>query len=295
MLTTMKEILDHASSHSYGVAAPNVNTELDARAALEAAEELQAPVILDIATDANPDIVFFGKILVAMAQRARVPVALNLDHGANMAHLTMGIQAGFTSTMADRSHLSFEENVRQVAQVVEIAHSCGISVEAELGQVGQASRYEKERDIALTDPQKAAEFLQLTQADCLAVAIGNAHGAYAGHQPYLDFDRLMQIKEATKAPLVLHGGSGTGDAQLQKACKMGINKVNISNDLLRQVCSALQTEDFSGNRAYNVWEVAKQAYKVRLKELMQIFGGAGKAWHTLPVGYPAKPIVLREF
>ena len=294
MLVSMKEILDEANKGNFGVAAPNVNTELDARAVFEAAEELNSPIIIDIATDANPDISFLCDIVRRMAENSKVPVAINLDHSKTIEQAITGIRSGFTSIMVDRSVLSFEENIKEVKEIVDIAHAVGVSVEAELGMVGQAYKYDQDRNVSLTEPDKAAEFIKRTGVDCLAVAVGNAHGAYSGHKPYLDFERLIAVKEATKAPLVMHGGSGTGDEQLHKACSLGINKVNISNDLLQCICKKIKEEDFSGNRAYNLWEVQKQAYKQRLKELIVLFGSKDKSWKVEPKGFEAKEIVMRE-
>ncbi len=278
MLVTMKEILDHANKNNYGVAAPNVNTEVDARAVFEAAEELNAPIIIDVATDANPDVEFLCHMLADMANNCGVPVAINMDHTRTKEQAIQGIRYGFTSIMVDRSALDYEDNVKEVKELTEIAHSCGLSVEAELGMVGQADNYANERNVALTDPEKAKDFIEKTGVDCLAVAVGNAHGAYKGHEPYLDFERLQQVKNATEMPLVLHGGSGTGDAQLQKACTMGINKVNISNDLLKAIVEEISKNDFSGNSAYKFWDVVKTGYKQRLMELMVLFGSKDKAW-----------------
>ena len=287
MLVTMKEILDAANKGNYGVAAPNVNTEIDARAVFEAAEDLNAPIIIDIATDANPDIEFLCSLIRRMAIKSKIPVAINLDHTKTFDQAIEGIQYGFTSVMVDRSTLSYEENVKQVKELTNILHSRGLSVEAELGFVGIAEKYEKDRDTSLTDPDMALDFIIKTNVDCLAVAVGNAHGAYKGHIPYLDFERLIAIKRKTNIPLVLHGGSGTGEAQLQKACQKGINKVNVSNDLLRSICDKVQSSDFTGNMAYKFWEITKEAYKEKLKELIVLFGSENKAWNVKLTGYAA--------
>lgn len=254
MLVTMKEILDRANAGNYGVAAPNVMSELDARVSLEAAEELNAPLILGVFHGHPADMVFFGSYLTRLADQAKVPVAINLDHGRTMEHIITAIRGGFTSVMIDKSTLPYDENVAAVKKVVEIAHAVGISVEAELGHVGQGDNYDEDRDAALTDPAEAKRYIEETGVDCLAVAVGTAHGAYAG-TPYLDFDRLQEIKKITGAPLVLHGGSGTGDENLRKACAMGINKVNVCNDLMRTACDTILAADTSGNGAYQGWKL----------------------------------------
>lgn len=279
MLVTMKEILDRASKENYAVPAPNVCMELDARAMIEAAEDLNAPIILDVAWVSTPDLEFFGKYLTQLCEEAAVPIAVNLDHGAEFSHAIAAIRAGFTSIMVDRSSEPYEDNVREVKELVKVAHALGVSVEAELGHVGQGSQYDIDRDAALTDPSQAKAYVEETGVDCLAVAIGTAHGAYSG-TPYLDFDRLIEIKNilGQDFPLVLHGGSGTGDAALEKAAKMGINKINLACDLFKAACVGIEEAGLTGNRYYNVYEVAKQSEKNYIKKMLKLFGAEGKAW-----------------
>lgn len=278
MLVTMKAILDEANAQNYAVAAPNVWSELDVRAVIAAAEELRAPLILDVAYSANPDFQYFGKLCCDLAERASVPIAVNLDHGADQKQILEAFRAGFTSVMIDRSAVSYEENVETTRSIVELAHALNISVEAELGHVGMADSYESDQFAALTDPALAKQFVEATHVDCLAVAIGTAHGAYPkGLKPSLDFERLAQIKQAIPIPLVLHGSSGTDEEQLQRACHSGINKVNIANDLCRAVCDAVQTADFTGNKAYEISAVINQAVKQKMKQMIRIYGSHQKA------------------
>jgi fructose-bisphosphate aldolase class II len=292
MLVTMKEILDRADRENYGVAAPIVSMELDARAALEAAEMCEAPVILGIIYQSNPDIVLFGSYLTKLAEQASVPVAINLDHGAEFAHAITAIKAGFTSIMADRSTLEYEENIAQVSELVKIAHAVDVSVEAELGHVGLGSDYNP-AGAGLTDPEQALDFIKRTGIDCLAVAVGTAHGAYKG-TPKIDFDRLVKIKELTKFPLVMHGGSGSGDDNLRKSCQLGINKVNVANDLFQSAYTNLLKTDMTGNGVYSIWEACKAGYKARLVELIDCFGSKGKSWMPEKRGLIHKKIELEE-
>lgn len=280
MLYTMKEILNRASSEGYAVAAPNCFNELDARAYIEAAEECHAPLVLDVLYTAHPDLYFFGHMLRSMAEKSNVPIAVNLDHGGKKEEIIQAIQAGFTSVMVDRSALPFEENVKEVKEIVDIARLAGVSVEAELGHVGQASNYEHDGEDKLTSVEEAKKYIEQTGVDCLAVAIGTAHGAYPrGFTPYLDFDRLQEIKkELNNFPLVLHGSSGTKLEDLKKACQLGINKVNISNDLCKASVYALKEADLDGQKAYDVWTVAKNSTKEKLKEMIKIYGSEKKAW-----------------
>ncbi len=292
MLVTMKEILDRASEGNYGVAAPNVDNELLVRAAIEAAEEMNAPLILDVAFMASPDVYAFGHLCRSLAEQSRIPVAINLDHGASIQQVAKCIQAGFTSVMIDRSSYPDDENIRDVAEVVKFAHACGVSVESELGHVGQASQYDIDRDAALTDPDFAAEYIEKTGVDCLAVAVGTAHGAYPeGFVPYLDFDRLVAIKKATNHfPLVLHGSSGTDDESLRKACQLGINKVNINTDLQQAAARAWETAEVK----FSIFKTAQQGWKEYLKKMIGIYGSEGKAWEVKPAGLPATRIPARR-
>ncbi len=296
MLVTMKEILVRASQGNYAVGAPNVSTELDARAFIEAAEELNAPLILDVDYIANPDIFFYGHMLRQLAEKASVPVAINLDHGATFTEVYKAVQAGFTSVMIDRSACPNEKNIADTKYVIDICHELGLTVEAEIGHVGQADNYDEDR-AALTEVSEAVEFIEKTGVDCLAVAIGTAHGAYPrGKKPYLDFERLAEIKKAVGPdfPLVLHGSSGTDIEDIRKACAMGINKVNISNDLCRAAATALQEADFEGNKVYDIWEVAKQACKKKMMEMIKVYGSDGKAWVPEAEGLPKVRTTMAE-
>lgn len=276
MLVTMKEILDKANAENYAVAAPNVWSELDARAVISAAQQMNAPLIIDIADIANPDLVLLGRICEYLANKVAIPIAIHLDHGTNKTQIMQAIKGGFTSVMYDCSDKDFETNIKEVKEIVEFAHALNITVEAELGHVGQANDYSHDY---LTDPNLAREFIERTQVDCLAVAIGTAHGAYPPNvYPQLDFERLVKIKKATNHfPLVMHGSSGTGNDSLQKACRLGINKVNIANDLCKAAVYACQHTDLTGNNAYRITEIIEKAIEEKLKEMIKIYGSQNKA------------------
>ncbi|MGI6153023.1 MAG: class II fructose-bisphosphate aldolase [Christensenellaceae bacterium] len=289
MLVTMKEILDRASRGMYGVPAPNVGGEREARAALMVAEEMNSPMIFDVAYKNHPDIPFFGSYLSRLCEQSKIPVAINLDHGSpdedmRLVQPMLAVKAGFTSLMVDRSAWPYEENVKEVQLIAQLAHAAGMSVEAELGRVGQGQSYENDGTAHLTDPDQAKDYIERTGIDCLAVSVGTAHGAYAG-TPKIDFERLAAIKEKTNGfPLVLHGGSGSGDENLKKACELGINKVNVSNELQAAGGRAVQQMDISGNGAYKVWATMVEAWAARLRFLIGNFGCAGKAWQVQPKG-----------
>ena len=297
MLLTMKELLDEANKNNYAVAAPNVTNEFDARAVIAAAEEMKAPIILDVGPLQSPDFVLTGKYMCELANETDIPVALHLDHGGSVTgakgnervlhDMMRAIMGGFTSVMVDRSCLPFEENVRQVAEMTHIAHSVGVTVESELGHVDDACKDRDERTSGLTDPAFAAEFVSRTGIDCLAVSIGNAHGTYT-QLPVMDFARLAEIKEATSIPLVMHGGSGSGDENLYRVCRSGINKVNIYHDLCTAACMAVKNADISGNGSSAFWTMVQDAIRKRTCELIKLFGSDGKAWTPSKTAVPQK-------
>lgn len=274
MLVTMKEILDAARAGGYGVTAPNINNEDTLRAAVEAAVENKAPMILDVGYGANQDVVFFGRMCEALAQQANVPICINQDHGAKYEHAIWAIRAGYTSIMVDRSTLPYDENIAQVAELVKVAHAVNVSVEAELGHVGQGVQYDIDRNAGLTDPNQAADYVAQTGIDCLAVAIGTAHGEYTG-TPYLDFPLLHKIFDTVSVPLVLHGGSGTGDENLAKATREGISKVNLATDLYK--AGAKRWNDEGCVHLGPGYKLVKAGYKDMLIHYMNLFNQCNKA------------------
>lgn len=275
MLVSMIELMKKAREGHYCVPAAAVENEHTVRACIKAAEEMNSPIILISLFKVNPDIVTFGRLVTDIAMRSKVPVAMCQDHGGNFQEAIWAIRAGFTDIMVDRSSLPYEENVRQVKQLVEIAHAVNVGVEAELGHVGIADNYDP--DAGLTDPAEAVRFVEQTGVDALAVAIGSAHGTYKG-TPKLRFELLQQLRKAVPVPLVLHGGSGTGDENLRKACEYGICKLNISNDLKKAAIQNLnQQPDLMGMGAYRMYGLLAEGTTNILKHYIEICGAAGKA------------------
>ncbi|MCI5828068.1 MAG: class II fructose-bisphosphate aldolase, partial [Lachnospiraceae bacterium] len=234
MLVSMNEILGPAKENSYGVGFFNaVNVEM-ARAVIETAEELRAPVIVGTAEVLLPamELKRVADYLIPLAKEASVPVCVHYDHGLTFERCMEAIQLGFTSIMYDCSTLSYEENIERVAEMVKICHAVGVTVEGELGHVGDndgAGKLENPSDY-YTDPEVARDYVVRTGVDALAVAVGNAHGDYK-FPPQLDFERIEKIAETTNLPLVLHGGSGLADSDFQTAVQKGICKVNIFTDI----------------------------------------------------------------
>lgn len=291
MLVSMKQILDRANAGEYAVLAPDIFSEIDARAYIEAAEEMNAPLILGVAYPTTNDLTFLGKITGMLAQQSRVPIALNLDHGADIVQVADAVRGGFTSVMIDCSMLPYEENVARVKEVVDMVHPLGISVEAEIGHVGSGEDYEEGK--GLTDPEEAAKFIAETGIDACAVSIGTAHGAYKG-TPHLDFDRLQQIKSRTQFPLVLHGSSGTGEDNIRRVCRSGINKVNICNDLLKTAYTKVRETELVGNQVYDFWPLIADTLREYVKEQIDITGSEGKAWEVTGPGLPRGVVTMKE-
>lgn len=292
MLVRMDDILKKAKEEGYGVAAPNVYNDISVRACYETADKLNAPVILDCAglpfLEETADIVRFYE-----RKYPNVVAALNLDHGGPFDEIVCAIKYGFTSVMIDRSTLAFDDNVLEVREVVKIAHAANVSVEAELGHVGQGFEYEETRDAGLTKKEDALSFIEQTGVDCLAVAVGTSHGAYKG-TPHLEFGLLADLHESISIPLVLHGGSGTGDENLKRAVETGIQKINLFTDLSSAAMKAMiEYLDFDwdgvkqdgskgefGNMKANLCDlclVAKDGYSELLEHNMILFGSNGKA------------------
>lgn len=302
MLYTMKELLTVANENNFAVAAPNIQNEMTARAVIEAAEKCGAPLVIDIAYPIHPDVIFLGEQTRKLAEASVVPIAINLDHGGSrftelemcLKEVMPCIRAGFTSVMVDRSSLPYEENIAQVSYVVGLAHALNVTVEAELGHVGDGAHYDVEGDTVLTDPAYAKDFIERTNVDCLAVSVGTAHGQYKG-TPHLDFERLAAIKDKTGGfPLVLHGGSGTGEANLRRACTMGVNKVNVGTDLFRAALHAVRTADLCGGKIYGIWQVIGDSWRDELMRWIGILGSDGKAaLYGKPKKHVGSPILTK--
>lgn len=276
MLVSMKEMMNIAKKEKFAIPAPGAGNEHALRACLDAAEETCSPLIILVNYFANPDICFYGKIATDMAKAVSVPVSIILDHGAEYEHAIWAIRAGFTDIMVDRSSLPYEENIAQVKELVKIAHAVGVGVEAELGHVGSGDNYDVDGNTAFTVPEEAIDFVKQTGIDTLAVAIGTAHGVYKG-VPKLNFELLEELVEKVPVPLVLHGGSGTGAENISKACKLGICKVNIANDLYRSSIDALVEHNSNGGSAYAMYPTLAKGYKNKVLEYINICGSDNKA------------------
>jgi fructose-bisphosphate aldolase class II len=277
MLYTLSEILSPTLKNRFAIPAFNTSSNMILTASVEVAEELNAPVIIEI----HPaELAFVRESFVAAvreeAHRAKVPVAIHLDHGSSFNDVMRTIACGFTSVMIDCSTLPYEQNVALTRKVVEAAHAAGVSVEAELGTVGMA----EDTDIIYTDPAEAKRFVEETGVDALAVAIGTRHGLYPkGLAPKLRLDLLAEIRKQVPVPLVLHGGSDNPDDEIEQACLMGISKLNISSDIKRafyEKCrEVLKDPDIREPNA--IYPPCIDAMKVVMRRKMELFHTVGKA------------------
>jgi fructose-bisphosphate aldolase class II len=294
-----------ANAQKYAIGQFNVNNLEFVQSALEAAQEMNSPIILAASTSAlkYAGFEYLVNIVRTGSAKLTVPVALHLDHGASIEDAKKCIDGGFTSVMIDASHETFEENIRITREVVKMAHPKNIAVEAELGRLGGIEDDVKvsEREAFLTDPKQAEQFVKETGCDALAVAVGTSHGAYKFKgEAKLAFDRIEDIKKRVGIPLVLHGASGVGQELLDKAQKygaklpgakgvpdeayktaisLGINKINIDTDLrlawvgaVREVL-ANKPEEFDPRK---ILGPAREAVKKVIIGKMQLFGSAGK-------------------
>ena len=228
-LVKMKDLLKRAEEKNIGCGAFSVGNMEMVKGAIRAAEELETPIILQIAEVRlkNSPLHLMGPMMVQAAKEAKVDVAVHLDHGLTFETVDKALELGFTSVLLDASTLPFEQNIPKVKTVVEKAQKYGATVEAELGLVGGSEDGSCDHGIRCTDPDDAVVYARETGIDALAVAIGNAHGNYPV-APTLAFDVLEKIHEKVDIPLVLHGGSGITDKDFQRAISLGIRKVNIA-------------------------------------------------------------------
>ena len=285
MLVNLNQVLLPAKQNKYAVGLFNaVNMEL-ARGIIAAAESTRSPVIMGTAEVLFP----YGPLeevsyyLIPMAKKANVPVVIHLDHGLKKETCIKALELGFSSIMYDCSTDSYDENVRKVKEMAEIAHSYGATIEGELGHVGdnegsaEGSSHMEDPSKFFTDPKLAKDYVEKTGVDALAIAVGNAHGAYK-LPPKLDFDRIKTIANTVNVPLVLHGGSGLTDNDFKQAIKDGISKVNIFTDINIAAVKAEFSKFTDMNKGIiDLIPAAVEAVKQASIEKMELFSSTGKA------------------
>lgn len=305
MLVTNKDLMVPARKNGYAIGAFNVQNLESTLAIAEAAAEEKSPVIMQITPSVikYAGLAYITSIVKTAAQSAPVPVAMHLDHGEDFETVAKCIEAGFSSVMIDGSFLSFEDNIALTRRVVAIAHPRGVSVEAELGKLaGVEERSVEEKEAILTDPDAAAEFVEKTGVDALAVAIGTSHGAYKfKSEAKLDLERLKAISKKVSIPLVLHGASnvpqwivekankygatlsgakGIPEEQIKQAITLGIAKINIDTDLRLAFTATVREVLTNSPKEFDPRKIlgpAKDAMKEVAKSKMRLFGSSGKA------------------
>lgn len=285
MLVSVKQLLKKAEKENYAVGSFNSPNLEITKAIVMAAEAQKSPVIISTSeSEINyAGIEFISKIIRLAGHEAKVPVALNLDHGKSLKMALMCMAAGYTSIHVDGSSLDFNDNVSLTLSVAEVAKKEKISVEGELGHVSGSSQLNKEKlkdlKIEKTDPSEALAFVKETGIDVLAVAIGNAHGIYQD-EPELDFLRLKKIKEKIKIPLVLHGGSGIPGKDIKKSIRQGIRKININTEIRMTFTGALKAsldQNPEEITPHKIFPPVIHSVKRVVEEKINLFGSKNKA------------------
>lgn len=272
MLVSSKELYKLARERNFAIPGTNFVDALSAASHVETAERLNLPAVLSFAQSHQcylpwEDAFALGKYY---AEKSKAPIVLHLDHGRDKDFIFKAIDAGFSSVMIDASAEAFEENVRLTSEIVKYAHLRGVVVEAEIGHVGEGTEYEdqEENDNIYTTVEEAKKFAELTEVDSLAISIGTAHGAYKG-TPVINFERLSEIRNAIEVPLVLHGGSSSGDDNLHRCAVGGISKINIYTDFVQAAYKkAMECEK---KDYYDIREAMKQGMGECLEHYYNIF------------------------
>lgn len=280
MLVNMKELLADAQKGNYAVGSFSVANMEMVLGVLQAAEELKAPVILQIAEVRlkQSPLELIGPLMVAAAKNAKTPVAVHFDHGKTVEKISQALELGFTSVMFDGSHLPLDENIEMTKQVMALAAPYGATVEAEIGCVGGSEDGSEDIAINCTKPQDAVRFEKETKVDALAIAIGNAHGNYKS-TPHLRFDILAEVNEKTSTPLVLHGGTGISPDDFVRCSKTGIKKINIATATFDSVENSVRScyNDKSIKGYYDLQAAEVEGAYENAKKHILIFGTDGKA------------------
>lgn len=278
MLVSTKDMLVKAQKEHYAVANFCIwNVEM-LSGVMKACEKLQSPVILSFGSGflVNTDINHFVHMMRSYATTTSLPCSIHWDHGRSYEIVSHAIDIGYNSLMIDGSAYPFEENIRMTKEVVDRFHPMCIPVEAELGHVGAETNYEEAlAHYMYTDPSQAAEFVERTGIDSLAIAIGNQHGAYTA-PPQINFDILEKVRNSVSIPLVLHGASGIGDEDIRHAIDLGITKSNIRTELCEAAMDAIHAcppdEKYQG---LNI--KVRDAVQARAENKIMLFGSNGKA------------------
>lgn len=271
MYVSMKGMLERANKGNYAVMAINCFNIETARATITAAQELRAPIIVNIVQEHmvnHCDSELIAPIINMLANRASVEVALNFDHGEEIGLLKKALHDGYSSVMVDGSRFDLEGNIKMTREIVEFAKQFNASIEGEIGCMGGSEGDNYTSDQMKTDPSQALRFAKETGIDALAISFGSSHGNYPqGYVPEFDFERLKEIKELTKMPLVLHGGSGSGEENIRKCVQYGINKINVGCDFMNANVNSIKAQ-LKDNPSINYWVMMHQV-EIESKELVK--------------------------
>jgi ketose-bisphosphate aldolase len=282
-METIKTMLDRARQGRYAIGAFNIYNLETVDAVLSAANDLRSPVIIALGERYLKDfpIQAVAAIVKTLAKDSRVPVALHLDHAQKLESIELAISAGFTSVMIDGSKLPLMENIAITKRAVASARPRGVSVEAELGRIVRTG--EAATDL-FTDPNEAQQFMEETEVDALAVAVGTVHGLYKG-EPTLDLARLGQIANKVSVPLALHGGSGLPDHLIKSAMQLGVAKLNVNTEISIQGVNAVRSflagKGNENTRLEELMIEARHSMVGVVKKYIEFFGSAGKSKDNL--------------
>ncbi|MDV2684387.1 class II fructose-bisphosphate aldolase [Alkalihalophilus lindianensis] len=278
-----KEMLEHAYRNGYGVGAFSAHNAETIQAILEAAEEEQSPIMIQVGQKVIQNIGLEPmKVLIdSLAKNYTIPIAIHLDHSRQFEQTMEAVQCGFQSVMFDGSALSFEENTAITRKVVETSRALNIGSEGEIGKIGgtEDDITVDEKDALITTVEEAVAFILATDVDYLAVSIGTAHGIYK-ETPKLRFERLEEISNAVKRPIVLHGGSDVPDEQVQKAISLGVSKINVDTELRQAFTQGVQEafqQDMNNIVVADTLGAGRAVMKKKVKEKIRVFGSANKA------------------
>lgn len=277
MLVNLNDVLIPAQQGNYAVGLFNTTDSDMLEAVISAAEELRSPVVIGTAEVLLPygDLKLIAPSLLAAAKRATVPVVLHYDHGLTVERCKEAMSLGFSSIMFDGSAGDVAENMKVTKEMVDYAHSLGVTVEGEIGHVGLAATGDGDVSDRYTTVEEARTFIEATGVDALAIAIGTAHGAYKT-KPRLDLDRLTAIRSQIDTPLVLHGGSGLSDDDFRNTIKCGIAKVNIFTDMTLAGDRAMKDAADRGIGYLECRNLKVEYIREEVKKKMLLFGCAGK-------------------
>ncbi|MFF2094195.1 class II fructose-1,6-bisphosphate aldolase [Paenibacillus sp. NPDC058174] len=282
-LVSMNEFLPKAKANKFAVGQFNMNNLEFAQATVEAAIEENSPFIYGVSEGALKymGIEFTVAMARAAAEKSGLPIALHLDHGSSFDVAMKCIRAGFSSVMFDGSHYGLEENIKLTKEVVKAARAMGVSVEGELGTIGgvEDDLSVDEKDATLANPEEAIRFYEETGVDCLAIAVGTAHGMYKG-EPKIHYDIIQKVSDAIPVPVVLHGGSGVPDEAIRLSIQAGVGKINVNTENQVACTNAIREVLLANNEVFDPRKYltpARNAMKAVIQEKIRLFGSNNQA------------------